>query len=76
MRLLDMDTKMACSITSIHISNKELQDFLFSLGIRQGGRIVLTTKLKTCIIVKTSGAKYSIDNKIAKQIFVLPLRDG
>ena len=49
-------------------SNKEMQDFLFTLGCYPGEEITLISKLASNYIIAVKDSRYSIDSELAKAI--------
>lgn len=57
-------------IKDIVINDKELEEFLFTLGCYKGKEIVLINKKRNNVIISIKGARYSVDKHLALKIMV------
>lgn len=57
-------------IQAIHTSNKEIQDFLFTLGCYEGEVITLISILGDQYVIVLKDARYSIDKSLAACILI------
>lgn len=55
-------------IQSVETNDKEMKDFLFSLGCYSGESITIISKLAGNFIISIKDARYSIDENLAKAI--------
>jgi len=70
MRLINLIVNRKYQIKNISTNNKELENFLFTLGCYPGESITIISKLKENIIVSIKDARYSIDKNLAKAIII------
>ncbi len=57
-------------IKSIDTHDKEIEDFLFSLGCYEGENITVISKIAESYVVSVKGARYSIDKELAECIYI------
>ncbi|MFV0520309.1 MAG: ferrous iron transport protein A [Lachnospirales bacterium] len=57
-------------IKSIDTNNKEIEDFLFSLGCYEGEYITVISKISDALVVTLKDARYSLNKELASCIFV------
>ena len=57
-------------IRGIRTEDEEMQKFLFTLGCYEGEEITLISRLADNYVVHIKGARYSIDQELAKSILL------
>ncbi|MGI6679062.1 MAG: FeoA family protein [Dehalobacterium sp.] len=57
-------------IKGIDTGEKEMKDFLFTLGCFDGEKITVISKLAENYIIHVKDARYSIDKDLAKRILI------
>lgn len=57
-------------IKKIKTNNKELRDFLFTLGCYEGERITIISVLAENYVITVKDARYSIDEDLAESILI------
>lgn len=57
-------------VQAIHTSNREIQDFLFTLGCYEGETITLISILGDQYVIVLKDARYSIDKRLATCILI------
>ena len=62
------------TIKDIELDDDELLEFLFSLGCYSGESITAVSRRKGTCVVSIKDARYSIDNRLADTIKLMPLR--
>ena len=64
--------KASCTyvIKGINTEEKEMKDFLFSLGCFQGEEVTVISVLAENIIINVKDARYCIDMDLAKAILI------
>ncbi len=58
------------TIVAIKTDDSELENFLFTLGCYEGGKITVVSVLSDNFVVAIKDARYSIDSILAKAIIV------
>ncbi len=57
-------------IVAIKTDDEGLENFLFTLGCYEGGKITVVSMLSDNYVVAIKDARYSIDNILAKAIII------
>ncbi len=57
-------------IKNIDTHDKEIEDFLFSLGCYTGENVTVISKIAESFVISVKGARYSIDKELAECIYV------
>ena len=70
MTLYDKSVGDIFKVEDITVNDKELKDFLFTLGCFKGKEISLINKKRNNVIISIKGARYSIDKHLASMIIV------
>lgn len=68
--LTNGEIDMEYEIKAIETNDKELKDFLFSLGCYEGETITLISALAENYVVSIKDARYSIDDELARSILI------
>lgn len=70
MNLLDAQAGEEYIVKEIQTDDKELNDFLFTLGCYSGEPITVVSHLKGGCVVAIKDARYNIDRQLAEAIIV------
>lgn len=57
-------------IKSIDTKDKDIQEFLFSLGCYEGETITIVSKIANSFVVSIKDSRYSFDRELADCIFI------
>jgi len=57
-------------VQGVHTKDKEMKDFLFTLGCYEGEEITVISVLADNYVVHVKGARYSIDQDLARAILI------
>lgn len=57
-------------ITEIQTIDKEMKDFLFTLGCYVGEKITVISRLAGNVVIVVKDARYSIDSELANAIII------
>lgn len=57
-------------VDKIQVEQDDMREFLFSLGCYPGEKITIISKLASNLIINVKDARYSIDQDLAKAIYV------
>lgn len=57
-------------IKDILLNDKELKEFLLSLGCYVDAKVMLIDKKRSNVLIKIKDARYSIDKNLARKILV------
>ncbi len=64
------DTTTEYTIKNIETNDKDIKDFLFSLGCYEGETITIVSKIAESFVVSIKDARYSFDKELASCIFI------
>lgn len=70
MELFNGEILKEYKIKKVNTKDKELNNFLFSLGCYPGETITIISRRKSSCIVVIKDARYNIDKNLAKDIIV------
>lgn len=70
MKLSDADFNTSYTISNVNTNQKEIKDFLLTLGCYPGEEITIMSKLSSNYIVNIKNARYSIDENLASTILI------
>ncbi len=58
------------TVAGIAVNDKEISDFLFTLGCYKGEEVTLVSRLSGSYVVSIKDSRYSIDKELAKAILI------
>jgi ferrous iron transport protein A len=58
------------TVSDVNLNDRELTDFLFSLGCYRGERVTVIFRKRSGMVVSIKDGRYSIDNALAEAIEV------
>ncbi len=68
MRLSDGEINTKYTISKVNCNNKDMENFLLTLGCYEGETIIILSKLPNSYVVKIKGARYNIDHDLVDTI--------
>lgn len=64
------------TVTAVGSEDKEIRDFLFTLGCYPGEEVSIISILSSTVVIHVKNARYSIDADLAEIIHVEPAGSG
>ncbi len=68
--LTQADINLPYIIKGIDTHEKDMKDFLFTLGCYEGEKVTVISVLSHNYVINVKDARYSIDEDLAKAIFI------
>lgn len=69
--IANAELKKEYTISKIDTGDKEIMDFLFTLGCYENEKITVISKLAGQFVIVVKDARYSIDDELAECIHVI-----
>ncbi len=68
MNLTKAEIGLEYTISDLNTTDEDMKDFLYSLGCFTGEHVTIMSKLACNYVISIKGARYSIDDNLAKAI--------